>query len=155
MGNLPTEGKIGCFNVFFEKWRFLNCGDIMGSGGIVFMKKIFAVFLSLFMLIVCMSAKEYHTSVTVDGEDIDDLVFINNTDGNVTIRYEGINKSGVFDLAKGATKEIDANCQVSGTYQVRFEVKDSNGNLKDVTWTMEYKKKDINITLTEDSGWSF
>ena len=95
------------------------------------------------------------SATTEDGEDIDDLVFINNTDGNVTIRYEVINKSGVFDLAKGATKEIDANCQVSGTYQVRFEVKDSNGNLKDVTWTMEYKKKDITITLTEDSGWSF
>lgn len=119
------------------------------------MKKICAVFISLVLLSFCMSAKEYHTSVTVDGEDIDDLVFVNNTDSNLTVRFDGINKSDIFDLAKGATKEIDANCQVSGTYQVRFEVKDSNGNIKDVTWTMEYKKKDIIITLNNDSGWSF
>lgn len=121
-------------------------------------KKIFSLFIWL-MLLSNVFGEVYSTHFFTIDEDLDYLNFINNTNYDLIIKYDcGCECNYVTVKAKDNTKiniGIEANRNIWIDVPVRFEVKTMDMQEKKVSWTMNNKKSDINITLEEDQGWNF
>jgi len=121
-------------------------------------KKLFFVLLVLFIN-VSVFAEVYSLHFFTIDNDLDYLKFYNNTSDDLIIKYDCGSKCNYVTV--NAKKDVsisigvDAEENVWMDIPVRFEVKTTDMKEKKVSWTMNNRRSDINITLEEDQGWSF
>lgn len=122
-------------------------------------RKILFCLLILIIPCISVSAEVYSLHFYTIDDDLDYLKFINKTSDDLIIKYDcGFKCNYVTVKAKSEEKisiDIDAKDDVWIDIPVRFEVKTTDMQEKKVSWTMNNRKSDINITLEEDQGWSF
>lgn len=124
-----------------------------------FGRKLVASFLLLFLAVCSLSAQVYSLTFFTIDSDLDNLKFFNNTNDDLIIKYDcGAICNYVTVKAKknsSITIGIEAKKNVWIEVPVRFEVKTTDMREKKVSWTMNNKRSDINITIEEDQGWNF
>lgn len=121
------------------------------------MKRFIVLFTLLFVGFVY--AEAYKANYEKIGGDVDYLVFDNQTNDDLMIRYSFRSVCDVFGVKCWKRVKIkvgiDAGKYAVVSVPVTFEVKTMNGEIKKVSWTMDGRHNDINITLNEDNGWNF
>ena len=117
-------------------------------------------FLILFMFVSAfIYAETYHFDFVETGDDVDWLVFNNDTGEDLEIRYQFFstcNSCKVKDGEKIKIRiEVHASKGARVSVPVRFELHAMDGKPRFSEWFMDGKHNDINIYLKKDKGWTF
>ena len=126
-----------------------------------FIKFVLVYLFTMFSISIAVGAgfvyaEAYKANYEKIGGDVDYLVFDNQTNDDLMIRYSFRSVCGVKCGKRVKIRiGIDAGKYAVVQVPVTFEVKTMDGEIKNVSWTMDGRHNDINITLNEDDGWSF
>lgn len=125
------------------------------------MKKLLC-FVGFFLCTVLAFSEVYRFNFCTDEEEFGKLMFINNTDEDLLIRYNAARICEVITVKRGETfstnyTNIDVdNGHILLDLPVVFETKTTDKKDKSVCWTLIEKRHDLIITLEENSdNWHF
>lgn len=130
-------------------------------GKFLTMKKLLC-FILICLCMVATFAEVYRFNFCTDEEELGKLIFINNTNEDLLIRYNAARICEVITVKRGETfstsyTDIDIdNDNILLNLPVVFETKTTDKKDKSVFWTLKEKKHDLIITLEENSdNWHF
>ncbi|MBD5406489.1 MAG: hypothetical protein HDR56_02585 [Treponema sp.] len=122
------------------------------------MKKIMLVILTA-LLVSTVEAETYSFDY-VSTSDVDYLVINNQSFSDLRVRFCAGTKCDIATVPTGKSVKIKIDIEFEEDYNtvlipVKFECRDSSGDIVRVTWKMDNNHHDINLTLLPDEGWSF
>ncbi len=122
-------------------------------------RKLLFCFFIVLIPSISVSAEVYSLHFFTIDEDLDYLKFINKTSDDLIIKYDCGSKCNYVTVKAKSEEKISIGIEAEDNIwidiPVRFEVKTTDMKEKKVSWTMNNRKSDINITLEEDQGWNF